>query len=88
MKTIFKSIILTALLLGVGVKASDPTFEIKDLLDESGIVKQTLVFMSERDCQEKIPGGLKALMKLPKTQHQTIHPLSLYEFPDAYSESG
>jgi hypothetical protein len=86
MKTIFKSIILTALLLGVGVKASDPTFEIKDLLDESGIVKQTLVFMSERDCQEKIPGGLKALMKLPKTQHQTIHPLSLYEFPDAYSE--
>lgn len=84
MKNMFQAVILfSAIHIVGGVHASDPSFQMTDLLNETKNVKQTLVFMSERDCEMKMPDGLKQVLKLPKTKNLIIDPMSMFEFPES-----
>lgn len=83
MKTLVQLIIAISLILPNAAIASDPSFRIENVLDDSGKVRQTLVFLSEAECQKKMPKKIKPLMKLPEIKHQIINPLAMFEFPES-----
>jgi hypothetical protein len=82
MKHVFRIVMLVTLAFTTAAQASDPSFRITDILDGSLKVKQTLVYMSESDCEKKTPKKIRPLMKLPGITHQIIDPLTMFGFSE------